>query len=184
MPRRRLPLGLIAPIALVILVTALGALQYRWVGQVSERERDQLRQSLDRRARNCRRLRSRSQSRLPGVRAGSRIRSVCAGPFRQTLRRVADDAVPGPREGGVLRAVRARRLRVADAAPPSAASKRSPGPRHSRQFASGSAARPTAACRTWPRRPGWWPSRRPRSWPAFPRLSFPRRGTTRSRSRP
>jgi signal transduction histidine kinase len=51
MSRRALPIGLIAPIALVVLVTALGILQYRWVGQVSERERDQLRQSLDRRAR-------------------------------------------------------------------------------------------------------------------------------------
>ena len=51
MSRRALPIGLIAPIALVVLVTALGVLQYRWVGQVSERERDQLRQSLDRRAR-------------------------------------------------------------------------------------------------------------------------------------
>src|SRR4051812_47364305 len=51
MMRPRFPLGLVAPIALVILVTALGTLQYRWVGQVSERERDQLRQSLDRRAR-------------------------------------------------------------------------------------------------------------------------------------
>ena len=35
-----------------MLVVALGALQYRWVGQVSERERDQLRESLDRRARD------------------------------------------------------------------------------------------------------------------------------------
>lgn len=52
MLRRRFPLGLVAPIALVVLVVALGALQYRWVGQVSERERDQLRESLDRRARD------------------------------------------------------------------------------------------------------------------------------------
>ena len=50
MLRRRFPVGLVAPIALVVLIAALGALQYRWVGQVSERERDQLRQSLDRRA--------------------------------------------------------------------------------------------------------------------------------------
>ena len=50
MLRRRFPIGLVAPIALVVLIAALGALQYRWVGQVSERERDQLRQSLDRRA--------------------------------------------------------------------------------------------------------------------------------------
>jgi signal transduction histidine kinase len=47
----RLPLGLLAPISLVLLVLALGALQYRWVGQVSEAEREQLKQSLDRRAR-------------------------------------------------------------------------------------------------------------------------------------
>ena len=51
MLRRAWPIGLIAPTVLVVLVTALGVLQYRWVGQVSERERDQLRQSLDRRAR-------------------------------------------------------------------------------------------------------------------------------------
>lgn len=51
MPRRRVPVGLLAPVALLLLIVALGALQYRWVGQVSERERDQLRQSLDRRAR-------------------------------------------------------------------------------------------------------------------------------------
>jgi signal transduction histidine kinase len=48
---RRVLVGLVAPAALVILVVSLGVLQYRWVGQVSERERDQLRQSLDRRAR-------------------------------------------------------------------------------------------------------------------------------------
>lgn len=52
MLRRRFPLALIAPIALVVLVVALGALQYRWVGQVSERERDQLHESLDRRVRD------------------------------------------------------------------------------------------------------------------------------------
>lgn len=51
MPGRRLPLALLAPISLVLLVVALGALQYRWVGQVSEAEREQLKQSLDRRAR-------------------------------------------------------------------------------------------------------------------------------------
>lgn len=51
MPLRRFPIGLVAPIALLLLIAALGALQYHWVGQVSERERDQLRQSLDRRAR-------------------------------------------------------------------------------------------------------------------------------------
>lgn len=52
MPAPRLPLALLAPISLVVLVVALGALQYRWVGQVSEAEREQLRQSLDRRARD------------------------------------------------------------------------------------------------------------------------------------
>ena len=51
MAARRIPLGLLAPVSLVILVVALGALQYRWVGQVSEADRAQLKQSLDRRAR-------------------------------------------------------------------------------------------------------------------------------------
>jgi two-component system, OmpR family, sensor histidine kinase SenX3 len=51
MPLRRLPLALLAPVSLLLLVVALGALQYRWVGQVSEAERDQLKQSLDRRSR-------------------------------------------------------------------------------------------------------------------------------------
>ena len=51
MAGRRIPLGLLAPVSLLILVVALGALQYRWVGQVSEAERAQLTQSLDRRAR-------------------------------------------------------------------------------------------------------------------------------------
>ena len=52
MAARRIPLGLLAPVSLVILVVALGALQYRWVGQVSEADRAQLKQSLDRRARD------------------------------------------------------------------------------------------------------------------------------------
>jgi len=47
----RWPLGLVAPLALVALVGALATLQYRWVGQVSEAARDQIRESLDRRAR-------------------------------------------------------------------------------------------------------------------------------------
>ena len=51
MAARRIPLGLLAPVSLVILVVALGALQYRWVGQVSEADRAQLKQSVDRRAR-------------------------------------------------------------------------------------------------------------------------------------
>jgi len=51
MAARRIPLALLAPVSLVILVVALGALQYRWVGQVSEADRAQLKQSLDRRAR-------------------------------------------------------------------------------------------------------------------------------------
>lgn len=50
MRRRRLARGLVAPAALLLLVGALATLQYRWVGQVSEAERDQLRESLDRRA--------------------------------------------------------------------------------------------------------------------------------------
>src|ERR1044072_5117930 len=48
--RRRLPFALLAPISLLVLVVALGALQYRWVGQVSEAEREQMKQSLDRRS--------------------------------------------------------------------------------------------------------------------------------------
>src|SRR5262245_58262506 len=51
MRRRRLPIGLIAPVALLALVVSLGVLQWRWVGRVSERERDLMQQSLDRRAR-------------------------------------------------------------------------------------------------------------------------------------
>ena len=46
---RRLAFGLIAPAALLVLVAALATLQYKWVGQVSEAERAQLRESLDRR---------------------------------------------------------------------------------------------------------------------------------------
>lgn len=51
MRKRRLFVGLIAPAGLFLLVGALATLQYRWVGQVSEADRDQLRESLDRRAR-------------------------------------------------------------------------------------------------------------------------------------
>ena len=49
--RARVPLALLAPVSLLLLVVALGALQYHWVGQVSEAEREQLKQSLDRHAR-------------------------------------------------------------------------------------------------------------------------------------
>ena len=52
MRRRRLPLGLVAPVALLVLVGALATLQYKWVGQVSEAERAQLSESLDRRVRD------------------------------------------------------------------------------------------------------------------------------------
>jgi hypothetical protein len=51
MRARRLARGLLAPIALLLLVGTLGKLQYRWLGQVSEAERKQLSESLDRRAR-------------------------------------------------------------------------------------------------------------------------------------
>jgi two-component system, OmpR family, sensor histidine kinase SenX3 len=51
MRRRGLPLGVLLPVALVVLVGALATLQYRWLGQVSEAERDQLQTSLDQRAR-------------------------------------------------------------------------------------------------------------------------------------
>jgi len=46
MRRRPLPLGLLVPAGLVVLVGWLAVLQYRWLGQVSEAERDQLRTSL------------------------------------------------------------------------------------------------------------------------------------------
>ncbi len=48
---RRLTFGVIAAILLVGLVGLLATLQYRWLGQVSEAEREQLRRSLDQRAR-------------------------------------------------------------------------------------------------------------------------------------
>ncbi len=51
MRTRRLAIGLLAPLALLALVATLGTLQYRWLGRVSEAEREQLKQSLDRRAR-------------------------------------------------------------------------------------------------------------------------------------
>ena len=47
----RLRLRLVLPIGLILLVVALGALQYRWLGQVSEAERAQLQRSLNQRAR-------------------------------------------------------------------------------------------------------------------------------------
>ena len=50
MRRARVPLGILLPIALLVLVGTLAALQYRWIGTVSEAERDELRLSLDRRA--------------------------------------------------------------------------------------------------------------------------------------
>ena len=46
MQRRRLPLGVVVPAGMLALVCTLGALQYRWLGQVSEAEADQLRTSL------------------------------------------------------------------------------------------------------------------------------------------
>ena len=48
---RRVPRGLVVPALLVALVAALATLQYRWLGKVSEAEREQLRRSLDQRAR-------------------------------------------------------------------------------------------------------------------------------------
>src|SRR5262245_53244498 len=51
MTRRRLPLGVLLPLALLVLVASLAVLQYRWVGAVSVAERDEMRQSLERRAR-------------------------------------------------------------------------------------------------------------------------------------
>jgi signal transduction histidine kinase len=51
MPRPRLPLALLWPTGLVLLVGVLAFFQYRWLGQVSESERDRLRSTLDQRAR-------------------------------------------------------------------------------------------------------------------------------------
>jgi len=51
MRRRRLPLGVVLPIALLVLVGTLATLQYRWLGQVSEAERAQMTRSLEQRAR-------------------------------------------------------------------------------------------------------------------------------------
>jgi two-component system, OmpR family, sensor histidine kinase SenX3 len=52
MPGPRLRFALALPICLILLVVALGALQYRWLGQVSEAERAQLQRSLNQRARD------------------------------------------------------------------------------------------------------------------------------------
>ena len=49
MKRRRLPLGILVPAALVVLVGTLATLQYRWLGQVGEAERQEMRTSLTRR---------------------------------------------------------------------------------------------------------------------------------------
>ena len=46
----RLSLRLVLPLGLILLVVLLGALQYRWLGQVSEAERAQLQRTLAQRA--------------------------------------------------------------------------------------------------------------------------------------
>src|SRR5262245_40087360 len=46
MRSRRLAVGLILPVGLVALVALLATLQYRWLGHVSEAERDRLLTSL------------------------------------------------------------------------------------------------------------------------------------------
>jgi hypothetical protein len=46
MRSHRVLAGLLAPISLVVLVVALGVLQYKWVGQASETDRAQLSQSM------------------------------------------------------------------------------------------------------------------------------------------
>src|SRR5262245_30914136 len=48
--RSSLPLRLLVPASLVLLVATLATLQYRWLGQVSEAERNRLRASLSQRA--------------------------------------------------------------------------------------------------------------------------------------
>ncbi len=51
MRKLRVPRGAILPALLIGLVGVLAALQYRWLGQVSQAEREQLRRSLSQRAR-------------------------------------------------------------------------------------------------------------------------------------
>jgi signal transduction histidine kinase len=48
---RALTVRLVVPAALVVLVATLAALQYRWLGQVSEADRDRMQASLEQRAR-------------------------------------------------------------------------------------------------------------------------------------
>lgn len=52
MDRRRLFLALLWPTALVVLVGVLAVFQYRWLGQVSEADRDRQRATLNQRARD------------------------------------------------------------------------------------------------------------------------------------
>jgi signal transduction histidine kinase len=47
---RRLPLGVVIPVALAVLVAALAVLQYRWLGQVSAAERERMKTTLMQRA--------------------------------------------------------------------------------------------------------------------------------------
>lgn len=49
--QRRIPFALLWPAGLVVLVGVLAFFQYRWLGQVSESERDRLRTTLNQRAR-------------------------------------------------------------------------------------------------------------------------------------
>ncbi|HYN10380.1 MAG TPA: HAMP domain-containing sensor histidine kinase [Vicinamibacterales bacterium] len=50
MRSRRLPLGLILPVALAALVVTLAVLQYRWLGQVSAAERERMKTTMMQRA--------------------------------------------------------------------------------------------------------------------------------------
>jgi signal transduction histidine kinase len=50
MRRRRLPLGLVVPVALAVLVGVLAVLQYRWLGQVSAAERERMKTTMMQRA--------------------------------------------------------------------------------------------------------------------------------------
>src|SRR5262245_61709074 len=50
MRRSRPPLGLIVPAALAVLVVTLAVLQYRWLGQVSDAERERMKATLMQRA--------------------------------------------------------------------------------------------------------------------------------------
>ena len=184
MLRRRFPLGLVAPIALVILVTALGALQYRWVGQVSERERDQLRQSLDRRAREFADDFDREIGRAYQVfepEAGFDPAAPTA------LRNTTMSGSRTPFAGLVKTTYFAQAAHddytLYEYRPADRRFEAVPWPRSSRRFVRGSPRHPARASARSRRRPASSPSGRPRSCRACRPSSSPKRAATSSHSR-